>query len=312
MSKDKPIVIFAFSGGNALGPFVAGAFEGLTKAGIKPDIVCGTSTGAICALLVAGNPPDRRLPALHRFWTQVSTGDGPFLVPSRGPARLAANRFALLQARLLGRPGLYRPMGAPKADEWPIPALYDLSPLARTLEDLADFDYLGRGPRLTVHCTDIQTGEEVIFDSAAGKIKPEHIVASCSLMPDFPPRQVDGRWLADGGFVANLPLRMAWQAPPGSTLFAIDLFTLPDWPYMSPDALVGLGQDLFFSTQSRHAVEALRRERPDIRLHTITHRRRDEDIAQHSFEFSAHSVAARWQQGLHAAETLVQSLAPAG
>ncbi|MBV8092795.1 MAG: hypothetical protein JOY71_20715 [Acetobacteraceae bacterium] len=33
-----------------------------------PDWVCGSSIGAVTAAIIAGNPPERRIASLRRFW----------------------------------------------------------------------------------------------------------------------------------------------------------------------------------------------------------------------------------------------------
>ncbi len=71
----------------------------------------------------------------------------------------------------LGRPGLF---GHRFPGLWSVlpgmpgdVALYDHAPLRRTLERLVDFDRLNRAEvRLTVACTDLETGEDAYFDNA--------------------------------------------------------------------------------------------------------------------------------------------------
>jgi Patatin-like phospholipase len=62
-------VVLAFQGGGALTAYQGGVYEALHAAGIEPDWVIGTSSGAINAGIIAGNPPDKRLERLRRFWT---------------------------------------------------------------------------------------------------------------------------------------------------------------------------------------------------------------------------------------------------
>jgi NTE family protein len=72
-------------------------------------------------------------------------------------------------------------------------ALFDHAPLRRTLEKLVDFGRLNGGEtRLTIGCVDIETGDEVYFDTQATAIRPEHIMASAAILPAFPPVEVDG------------------------------------------------------------------------------------------------------------------------
>src|SRR5271170_2270637 len=64
-------VVLAFQGGGALTAYQGGVYEALHEAGIEPDWVIGTSSGAINAGIIAGNPPDKRLERLREFWTAM-------------------------------------------------------------------------------------------------------------------------------------------------------------------------------------------------------------------------------------------------
>jgi NTE family protein len=69
-------VVLVMQGGGALGAYQVGVYQALHEAGIEPDWVIGTSIGAINGALIAGNPPDRRLEALHEFWGRVEQRAG--------------------------------------------------------------------------------------------------------------------------------------------------------------------------------------------------------------------------------------------
>src|SRR5450631_2317683 len=49
-------VVVAFQGGGALNAYQGGVYQALHEAGIEPDWVIGTSSGAINAGIIAGNP----------------------------------------------------------------------------------------------------------------------------------------------------------------------------------------------------------------------------------------------------------------
>lgn len=66
---------------------------------------------------------------------------------------------------------------------------------SRTFQDLA--------VPLSVVATDILTGEEVVI--SAGSVK-EAVLASISVAGVFPPREIDGRLLIDGGYVNQVPV----------------------------------------------------------------------------------------------------------
>src|SRR5688500_18540928 len=67
-------VVLVFQGGGALGAYQAGVYQALAEEGIEPDWVIGTSIGAINAALIAGNPPEKRLPRMREFWRRVRHG----------------------------------------------------------------------------------------------------------------------------------------------------------------------------------------------------------------------------------------------
>ncbi|WP_425293872.1 patatin-like phospholipase family protein, partial [Microvirga pakistanensis] len=73
--------------------------------------------------------------------------------------------------------------------------------LRDTLERLIDFGRLNRGDiRFTAVCVDLETGDEVVFDTAQGEVAPEHLLATSAITPVFPPVEIGGRLLCDPGF----------------------------------------------------------------------------------------------------------------
>jgi NTE family protein len=72
--------------------------------------------------------------------------------------------------------------------------VYDTAPLRETLEQLIDFDCLnGEGRvRLSMGSVNVRTGNSIYFDNLERKLAVEHIMASGSLPPGFPPVLIDG------------------------------------------------------------------------------------------------------------------------
>jgi NTE family protein len=60
-------------GGGALGACQAGVYEALSEAGIHPDWVAGISIGAVNSAIIAGNPPEKRVEGLRRFWERITS-----------------------------------------------------------------------------------------------------------------------------------------------------------------------------------------------------------------------------------------------
>jgi NTE family protein len=228
--------VLVLQGGGALGSYQGGATEALAAAGILPDWVCGISIGAINAALIVGNPPERRVERLARFWDRVSSG-----LPGQPLGRDAASRrlFYETSAALvasMGVPGFFTPrfppaLFAPRGTAGAI-SLYDTAPLRETLLELVDFDLLNAGPtRLSVGAVQVRTGNMIYFDTAGPEpvtITPEHIMASGALPPGFPPITIDGEAYWDGGLVSNTPLQYVLDGSgprEDMCVFQIDLFS---------------------------------------------------------------------------------------
>jgi NTE family protein len=265
-------VALVLSGGVALGAFEAGAYAALEDAGGPlPDWFVGASIGAVNAAIIAGNPPGRRVERLRRFWEAVAVDPMPATSfwfgppPGAGAWRRAHNRASALQGLLFGRPGLFRPRLAMGAGSGAAPALHDLEPLRGRLPDLLDFDRLNGGEtRLSVTATDVVSGERVVFDTAGGgaRIGPEHLAASCALLPLFAPVEVEGRLLGDGGLTDNTPLDLVLDEPdPGDLLcFAVELFAPEGGRPGSLSTGAARALDLAFSSQTRRILEGRGRE----------------------------------------------------
>ena len=225
-------LVLVLGGGNALGAYLAGAYELLHQRSLRPDWIVGASIGAVTGAILAGNVPERRMEMLKRFWAEAT-------LPSLGAAnqgvkqRQVYNGIHVALTTMLCRPTLFRRRypGLWSILPW-IPndvALYDHGPLRSTLEQLVDFDMLNHGDvRFTVACTDLETGQDVYFDNVHGEIRSEHILASAALGPGFPPVEIDGRLLCDPGYANNLPLDPPFDelGDQDFTCIAIDLFGL--------------------------------------------------------------------------------------
>jgi NTE family protein len=173
-------VVAVFSGGGAKALAHAGAFRALEQAGLIPDHIIATSMGAVIgAALAAGAPFEEvRRRALHLRRKDVA----PF-----NPLTFVKGMFAK--------------------------SLFPATALRRTIARLVPvkrFAHL-RIP-LTVTATDVDSGELVLFGPGStehGAELHDALYASCALPLYFPPLEIDGRRLADGGLRAVLPLEAA-------------------------------------------------------------------------------------------------------
>lgn len=144
-------VVLVLQGGGALGAYQGGIYEALHEAGIEPNWVIGTSIGAINAGITAGNPADKRLDQLRRFWATMEYKpwweNSPYLAPWLGSGRLLAdftNQSANMMALFGGVAAYYAPNhaltwgGAKAALGVERAALYDTKDLEKTMTALTD------------------------------------------------------------------------------------------------------------------------------------------------------------------------------
>jgi NTE family protein len=261
-------IVLVLGGGNALGAYHAGAYEALDERGIEPGWIAGASIGAVNGAIIAGNRREDRLARLRDFWRraeQFGKPDPSQKLAQRGP--LYEKRMAAMQAFMAGRPGLFAPRLMALWSALPgVPdevSLFDTAPLLRTLRQIVDFEALnGDGPRLTITAVDVETGEDVFFDTRENRLEAEHIRASAAFPVAYPPVAIDGRMLVDPGLSANLPLRAVFSEPPESDTLciAVDLLSASGRRPRSLGDAAQRAQDLVFATQSRHAIRTLQTE----------------------------------------------------
>ena len=146
-------------GGNALGAYLAGAYEHLHRQDIRPDWIVGASVGAVTGAILAGNAPEQRLGKLGQFWDEATQHTYGALSGNE-TLRQTYNGMHSVMTLLFCRPNIFqrRYPGLWSILPW-VPndvAIYDHAPLRSTLERLVDFERLNRAEvRLTIGCIDL-------------------------------------------------------------------------------------------------------------------------------------------------------------
>jgi NTE family protein len=179
----RPRTAFVLSGGGNQGVSQVGMLRALIERGIVPDVVIGTSAGALNGAAVAYAPNLTGVAQLAAVWEQLQTDH----VFPGGRIHRAWN-VVRRGTHLFGNEGLA--------------ALIHHSTPARSFSDLE--------VPLRVIATDLDTGEEVVL--ARGPLKPA-LLASTALPGVFPIVVHGGRRLVDGGVVNNVPLWHALSGP---------------------------------------------------------------------------------------------------
>lgn len=197
MSGKKQEIGLVLQGGGALGAYEVGAIKKIYEQGYLPTMITGTSIGAINAAVLAAPKNGDPIADLEELWNYLRN-DPPFFVPKR---------FHQL-ASSMGHPHFYQ-MRADimNMDFWP--SLYDVGPALETMRKFIDFDYLNssKAPTIAVTATNVETGDIEQFTNRNHQLTPEHLMASGSLPPSFPPIMVDGSYYWDGGIYDNTPVQ---------------------------------------------------------------------------------------------------------
>jgi NTE family protein len=253
-------------GGGALGAYQAGVYQAMHEAGLEPDWVAGVSIGGVNAALIAGNPPERRLPALRDFWETVTSRRIWAFTPDGDDARKARNAWSAWMTTLLGIPGFFTP-NVP--GPWLTPrggrtatSFYDSAPLRETLLRLVDFDRINHGPtRFACGAVAISDGNFAYFDNRHIAIGPEHVMASGALPPAMPMVRIGTDDFWDGGLVSNTPLQHVLDnaGTHNMLLFQVDLFSARGAVPRDMYDVLARQKDIQYSSRTRLVTDYYRR-----------------------------------------------------
>ncbi len=226
---------FVLSGGGSLGAVQVGMLQALTQAGILPDLLIGTSVGAVNAAFMAGRPDHEGAMQLGEIWRGLRRQHVFPLSPwssARG---------------LLGRSN----------------HLISSASLAEVLRKHLPYERLEEaGVPVHVITTELKTGRAVVVSS--GPAIPA-LLASTAIPGIFPPVTIGRRELIDGGVANHTPIAAAVE------LGATRIFVLPvGYPWLRQEPTNALGMALHalarFIEQKLDAEVAAYRNHADIQV----------------------------------------------
>ena len=179
LNKNLPRpVAFVFSGGTSLGAVQVGMLMGVFEANIVPDLLVGTSVGAINAASVGQGFTKSRLQHLASIWSDLKTSD------------------------VFGRTGLKSALSLLSGRG----TLSSIDNLLRLLETNLPNSHSDLVIQTAVVATEFLTGSPVILSKGDLVL---NVLASSAIPMIFPSVTVGGRQLVDGGVVAHVPLAQA-------------------------------------------------------------------------------------------------------
>jgi NTE family protein len=175
-------VCFVMSGGASLGAIQAGMLRALYERGIAPDVIVGTSVGAVNGAYIASRPQNvATAQGLARMWRTV-----------RRPEVFPFNPATALIG-FSGRRNYLVPAGS----------------LRRLIDAQLEFDRLEHAPiPLHVVAVDLFTGRERRLSQGPAL---EAILASAAIPGVFAPVQWQDTELIDGGVANNTPISHALE-----------------------------------------------------------------------------------------------------
>lgn len=180
METETPVTAFVLGGGGVRGAVHVGQLRALLERGIVPDLVVGTSVGAINGAVLARDPHPEIAHEMLQMW-------------QTDEARAVYGQSWFSQAGRVLKGRTYTLSAQPL---WELISLH--FPGGARIEDLTL-------PFVTV-ATSIERAAEQAFD--AGPLVPA-VVASSTVPGLLPPTRIAGEHYLDGGLVASVPLGQA-------------------------------------------------------------------------------------------------------
>jgi NTE family protein len=111
---------FVLSGGASLGAVQVGMLQALSRGGLRPDLLVGTSVGALNAAWMAADPAPESTDRLANVWRRLRRADIFPFQPLRGLWGFIGRRSSLLDAAAV-RSLLRRHLRFDRLKEAPIP-----------------------------------------------------------------------------------------------------------------------------------------------------------------------------------------------
>ncbi|MBI5878236.1 MAG: patatin-like phospholipase family protein [Chloroflexi bacterium] len=236
---------FVLSGGGNRGALEAGALVALFERGIRPDILVGTSAGAVNAAALALNPTLEGAQQVAAMWKTMKQSD---IFP--GNWLTFAWRF------LTGADSLSPNDNIRKLIERQLP------PGVRTFGDI-------QGVKLYTTTANINTAEIFVYGDDPSALLVDAVMSSAAPPLALPPIVIDGYQYVDGAVCADVPISIAAQK--GATdIYAVNVGT-GALPRKNIHGIVNLVQRSIAVTVYQQLLNDLDDvwQNPSIRLHYV-------------------------------------------
>lgn len=184
---EAPLAL-VLSGGGAKGAYEAGVAASLLEQRVPIRLVAGSSAGALNGAMIA----DGRVERLESVWRTITRDQVYALRPSVFFAGFLPGWLTLLA---LDRAG----------------SLFDHEPLRALVASTVDFDRVrASSTRLLVVTTDLARRDTRRFDNAT--VSVDALMAASAVPGAFPPVEIGGDLLVDGGLTGRAPVLEALES----------------------------------------------------------------------------------------------------
>ena len=241
--KTRPRIALALGGGAARGIAHVGVLQWLEEHRIPVDVVVGTSMGGLIGGAYASgmSPAEIRTFLATTDWDLIFLGETPY--QHRDLRRREDRRIYPMRVEFGLKGGFKLPPGLDNGQQ----VTFLLQRIALPYYAVSSFDELPTPFRCVA--TDMEKGEPVVLGSGS---LARAMRATMSLPTAFAPIVIDGRLLADGGILNNVPVDVA-RAQGADVVIAVNVGSTPHTreQMMSLFGMLGQTLDVAMSDSSR-------------------------------------------------------------
>ena len=197
---------FVLGGGGILGASEVGMLRALLAAGVLPDVVVGTSVGAVNGSFLAADPTEAAVDRLAEMWVRAS-GSGVFTDSLVARAQRVARLAGHLHSSAALEDLLHHEFGGRRIEDLPV--------------------------RFQCVAAQIETASARWFER--GSIV-DAVLASSAVPGLLPAREIDGAHYVDGGLVHSIPVSRALDLG-ATTVYVLQVGRIehplraPRWPW---------------------------------------------------------------------------------
>ena len=227
---------FVLGGGGLLGASQVGMLRALGEHDVRPDLIVGTSVGAMNGAFFAADPGESAVTELAQLWSELDRSGVFADSPIRQVARVAKHRTHL----------------------------HSPAPLRRVLTGSLPERFEDLSVPFSCVAANVEYARPTWFDSGP---LVDAVMASCAVPGLFPPARIGGQHYFDGGLVASIPLGRAVRAG-ARQIYVLQVgraertLTAPRWPWE-------VGVVAFEIARRAHFAHEMENLPGDVRVHLL-------------------------------------------